>query len=96
MFYLKITKAAKKDLVSAAAWYNKQKNNLGYEFLEEVNSYLKTIQKNPQLFAVKYLPYHEAPLSRFPYIITYIVQKQNVIVKAIMASKQFPSKKYRK
>ncbi len=95
MFVLKITKAAKSDLAHVIEWYNRKQTNLGYAFLEEVNQNLKFIVSNLQLFQVKYAPYHEVPLKRFPYIITYIVKKQEIIVKSVMAGKQNPIKKYR-
>lgn len=96
MFILKITNAAKSDIIHAMNWYNKEKINLGHEFLEEVNQNFQIIQKNPQAFPVKYIPYHEVPLKRFPYIITYVIQKQNIIIKSIMSGKQHPVRKYRK
>lgn len=73
MYRIQITKGALKDLEAAEKWYNKKRTALGFELLEEVNSHLNLLQQNPQIFPCKYYPYHEFPLKRFPYIITYII-----------------------
>ena len=95
MLNLKITQAAKVDVLHIIDWYNHRQENFGYKFLEELNLNLKIIQKNPQAFPVKYPPYHEVILRHFPCIITYIVYKKDVIIKSVMGAKQHPSKKYR-
>ena len=96
MFLLKLTSAAEKDIDQAIEWYNVRKENLGNEFLEELRENLEMVRSNPKLFPVKYFPYHEFPLKRFPYVVAYIVRKQTIIIKSVMAAKMHPAKKYRK
>ena len=95
MFLLVITTAAERDISRAIEWYNSKTKYLGDDFLEELNTNLNLVRKNPHLFPVKYYPYHEFPLKRFPYIVTYIIRKQTIIIKAVMAAKIHPIKKYR-
>lgn len=52
---------------SSYKWYEKQKENLGEDFLKEVEKKLKVVHSNPFLFASIKKPYHQAPLERFPF-----------------------------
>jgi plasmid stabilization system protein ParE len=74
-------------------WYEKQRKDLGEEFLAEVDQKLKIIQSNPQLFAVVKKPYHQAPLERFPFLIVYEIIKNDIIVYAIFHTSRNPNKK---
>lgn len=96
MYHIDISKSARKDIVSAIDWYNIKKQDLGYQFLEELNDYIQVLKDKPNAFPVKHFPYHEFPLKRFPYIVVYIIQKKQVIIKAVLSAKKLPSKKYRK
>lgn len=74
-------------------WYEKQRKDLGEEFLAEVDQKLKIIQSNPQLFAAVKKPYHQAPLERFPFLIVYEIIKNDIIVYAIFHTSRNPNKK---
>jgi hypothetical protein len=39
------------ELYDSAAWYNSKKENLGFEFINEVDTTIVVIQTNPLLFA---------------------------------------------
>ena len=75
---------AELDMREAALWYEKEKANLGIEFLEAVEEKLKIIESNPQLFEVKYKEVHRAFLNRFPFAIHYKVEEQNIFILAVL------------
>ena len=46
-----ISTIAIEELYDSAAWYNSKKENLGFEFINEVDTTIVVIQTNPLLFA---------------------------------------------
>lgn len=96
MYTIEITKAAKSDVEAIINWYETKKTDLGNQFLDQLNNCLITIQKHPKAFPVKYAPYHEVILKQFPYVLSYIIQREKIVITAVMGAKQHPLKKYRK
>ena len=69
------------DYNEAYQWYEDQKTGLGDDFLSVINSRIKQIQNNPEIFGAKYKTgYHEAMVKKFPYAIVYRIYKKQRIV----------------
>lgn len=84
MYRLEISSSAKNDLTDAMLWYNKQQNELGDEFLQEVFGSLSDISTNPFLFAVRFLEnFRFCNLNRFPYLIVYEINDDLIIINAV-------------
>lgn len=66
------------DLQVAHEWYNLQKDNLGNEFIFEVDNIIKIIIENPQQFPKIKKEIRRANVNRFPFSIFYVA-KANVI-----------------
>ncbi len=81
------------ELENACFYYNNKISGLGFEFEEEIFTLLEFIRKNPLLFPIKFAHIHEAVAKRFPFVITYEVKGNLIIVLAIFHTKQDPGKK---
>ncbi len=73
-----------KDIEKAKEWYNLQNKNLGDEFVDEVEKTLEGIQNNPCQYAEKYKKMKQAKTDRFPYLISYIIEKLEIIVLSVL------------
>jgi toxin ParE1/3/4 len=59
--------AAAVEIETAYRWYEKEREGLGYQFLEAVDSMVKVIAENPERFPAILKDIRRAVLRRFPY-----------------------------
>lgn len=87
---------ASQELEEAFLWYEAKKENLGLEFLEELEFYLNLISENPKYFEANKSKANlrKVPLVRFPYIIIYWVDEnlKTIFIDAVFHSKRKPKK----
>lgn len=83
---------AELDLEETAKWYEKQKQNLGIDFLDEVEKKAKLIESNPFLFEKVYKSLHRVVIERFPFNIFYFVEDNSVIIIAVVHGSRHPKK----
>lgn len=87
---------ADRDIVDAASWYEEQKQGLGHEFLDELESMLAYIEAEPLIFQMHYKGIRQAPMQRFPYVLLYQVEDElTIILLAVFHTGQNPNKKPR-
>ncbi len=82
---------AEDDMFEAYCWYEKQRAGLGEEFLEALEIARETLLKNPATYRIRYK--HKVRgfiVHRFPFIIHYIVEKQEVNVLSIFRTSRDP------
>jgi len=72
--------AAAADIEDAISWYERQRRDLGGEFLEAVNAALKVIAQKPRLAPLAQRQTHRFLLRRFPYAIYYRIEGDLVLV----------------
>ena len=84
---------AENDLAEAIEWYESKQKGLGQKFLNQIDKYLNQIKRNPLHYPSKRLPFREAYIKKFPYIIIYEVFDLEIVVYAVFCSYQNPSKK---
>ena len=96
LFDLIIVEQAIIEMEDTCEFYNAKVEGLGTEFNEEVFELLDKIQVNPLLFPVKFEQIHEAVLHRFPFVITYEVVENKVVVLSVFHTKRNPEKKTKK
>lgn len=77
-YRLQIHPFAESELKDAKNWYNIQKEDLGNEFIEEVENKLLQIVQNPNRYAKIRKDVRKAVLKRFPYSIVYSVVNDTV------------------
>ncbi|HLG30991.1 MAG TPA: type II toxin-antitoxin system RelE/ParE family toxin [Candidatus Brocadiales bacterium] len=81
---------AENDLKEAFLWYEDKRRGLGYDFLLQVDAGLKFIARNPEIFPVTYKGTRKHLIKRFPYKIIYLIEKEKVIILAIIHGKRNP------
>ncbi|MBK7129472.1 MAG: hypothetical protein IPM74_06840 [Crocinitomicaceae bacterium] len=81
------------EIADSCLYYNKRVPGLGFDFEDEVFELLELIKDNPLLFPVKFVNFHEAVVTRFPFVITYEVCEKQIIVTAVFHVKRHPRKK---
>jgi plasmid stabilization system protein ParE len=85
-FSLDVLPDAIADITEAAHWYERQRNGLGTEFAEEVNTAIDSLSQKALLFRVRFRRKGVRWLYplRFPYRICYYVEAQTVHVLAVI------------
>ena len=69
------------DLAHAVDWYNDRQAGLGDRFFNEVKKRTETLSTFALLFAVKYDNIRCVGIKKFPYLVHYRVNEQNLTVK---------------
>ena len=75
---------AEHDIQSAFEWYESQRTGLGAEFLATLRERLEAVRDHPESSPVLYRGIRRAVLSRFPYLIFYVVRPDRVSVLAVL------------
>jgi plasmid stabilization system protein ParE len=81
------------EIAESTSFYNDQSPGLGSGFKSEVFRLIEVIQEHPLLFPVKFANIHEAVMSRFPFVITYEVYGDQIIISAVFHTKRHPINK---
>lgn len=91
-YVLENTTFADEDILEAAQWYEDQEKGLGSKFLNDLESLLNYLEKNPLLFPQKTSGIHQAPLKIFPYVLAYKIIGPKIILIAVFNCYQHPKK----
>ncbi len=83
-FKIVITPIAEQDIQIGRNWYELQKNELGNEFIEAIETTIHKIKSNPNLFSKIYLGIRRAMVKRFPFGIYYFVKDDIINIFAIV------------
>lgn len=82
---------AERDIQSTFEWYESQGPGLGEEFLVTLRERLETVRGFPEAFPVIYRDVRRAVVSRFPYVVFYVVRPTRVAVLAIVHQSRDPA-----
>ena len=82
---------AERDIQSTFEWYESQRSGLGDEFLASLREKLETVRSFPEAFPVLYRNVRRAVVSRFPYVVFYLVQPTRVAVLAVVHQSRNPA-----
>lgn len=89
---LRYTDRAKDDVEIAFAWYERQRRGLGFEFLDCVESAVKSIIENPKMYRTDYLNFRGCMIRRFPFSVFYTVEESEIVVHSVFDNRQDPEK----
>jgi plasmid stabilization system protein ParE len=89
-FKISFIPPAVEDIEEAKYWYNSKQSGFGDEFIEVVETTVDTIQDNPYQFAEKHEHVRQAQTNRFPYLISYIIEKIEIIVLSVLHGSRNP------
>lgn len=82
---------AENDLKEAFFWYEDKRHGLGHDFLLQVEAELKFIERNPESCPPEYKETRKHLIKRFPYKIIYLIEKEKIIVLAVIHGKRNPN-----
>ncbi len=85
---------ALQEIREAQLWYEVQKPGLGERFRRDLFSSLKFVVDNPPGFGIRKYPYRTILLERFPYIVWYAVEGDDIVVYRVRHGKQRPLRKF--
>ena len=81
---------AENDLKEAFSWYEDKRQGLGYDFLLQVDAGLRFIGRNPEICPPEYKGTRKHLIKRFPYKIIYLIERESIIVLAVIHGKRSP------
>jgi len=81
------------EIIEAYDWYELQKEGLGLEFLNELDSFYESLYRNPDTYSYYEMPVREGKVKRFPYTVVYEVVETSIVIYSVFMAKQDPSKK---
>ena len=81
---------AEDDLEEAFSWYEDKRTGLGYDFLLQVDAGINFINRNPEIHPTEYNGTRKHLIKRFPYKIIYLVEKEEIIILAVIHGKRRP------
>jgi len=90
---LRYTARAKGDVESAFVWQERQRRGLGIEFLDCVESAVKSILANPDMYMIYYSVFRRCVIRRFPFSVFYTVEADNIIVHSVFDNRQDTEKR---
>ncbi len=82
---------AEDDLKDAFSWYEDKRRGLGYDFLLHVDAGINFINRNPEIHPIEYKGTRKHLIKRFPYKIIYLVEKEQIIVLAVIHGRRRPA-----
>ncbi|MDZ8085651.1 MAG: type II toxin-antitoxin system RelE/ParE family toxin [Nostoc sp. DedQUE12b] len=89
---LTILTAAELDIIEAYDWYEGHELGLGAEFLRCIDACLNLIQRHPSTYQIVHETYRRATIRRFPYVVFYEFNEQEIIIYAVFHCSQDPEK----
>jgi hypothetical protein len=92
-YSIEIRRLAAIEIVEAFDWYESQREGLGYEFLEDLESFYHQLTENPEVYSYYQNPVRQGPLERFPYMVVYEVHDAWVIVFSVFMTSRNPREK---
>lgn len=78
------------EIREAFEWYEDQKDGLGYELLDEIESCYENLTANPLRHSFINQNYRRIKTNRFPYILIYEVEGDDIIINSVRHIKRKP------
>ncbi len=81
---------AENEMINAKNYYNVQLDDLGMDFIDEVEKSIELIQKSPTRWAIIEGNIHKYILQRFPFTIYYVNEVEEILILAIAHQSRKP------
>jgi plasmid stabilization system protein ParE len=85
---------ALQEIRQAQLWYEVQQPGLGERFRRDLIGSLRFVLENPPGFGIRKDPYRPVLLERFPYIVWYAVEGDDIVVYRVRHGKRKPLRKF--
>ncbi|SNS69658.1 hypothetical protein SAMN06295967_11715 [Belliella buryatensis] len=90
---LLLKEEARFEIIEAYQYYEKQQTNLGEFFLTQLDKCFKRVKSSPLLFPKKRDPFREALVSKFPFIVIFEIEKENIVIYSVFNTWRNPKNK---
>ena len=81
---------AKEEFLAAIDFYNDSAPGLGIEFAAEVYAAVELIEAFPAMWPEVTFEIHRCLVRRFPYALLYAIEKDRIMIYAVMHTKRDP------
>jgi len=88
---IKLRPEAEAEIREANTWYEEHSPGLGRAYLDEVARVLEVIAASPDHYPLAESPIRKAVLQRFPYIILYRAQDDEIVVVSCFHTRRNPT-----
>ncbi|MES1217636.1 MAG: type II toxin-antitoxin system RelE/ParE family toxin [Bacteroidota bacterium] len=92
-YKIEIRPLATIEIIETYDWYELQREGLGLEFLNELDNFYITLQRNPEIYSYYEIPVRQGILNRFPYTIIYETIELTIVIYSVFMYRQNPDKK---
>ena len=82
--------AAKEEFLAAIDFYNESVPGLGAEFAAEIEAAVDRVEAFPKMWPEVSFETHRCLARRFPYALLYAIEKDQIIIYAVMHTKRDP------
>jgi plasmid stabilization system protein ParE len=83
---------AEVELMEAASWYEERGKGLGADFLRSLDAAVAAIERNPHAYPIVFGKVRRSVLRRFPYIIIYRVENDEILILACIHGRRDPKR----
>lgn len=87
---LNLIRKAEAELWEAARYYEEQQHGLGLEFVREIRTGLRFIQKCPEMWPPNPRGVRRYLIDRFPFLVHYRIESEHIRVIAIAHGRRKP------
>jgi plasmid stabilization system protein ParE len=92
MTQVKLSQQARAEIIAAKAWYERQAPGLGLEFARVVDAAVTGIARSPLQFQRLEDDYRRIVLRRFPYMLIYVVEANEVVILSCFHQRREPQR----
>lgn len=78
------------EIREAFEWYEEQREGLGFELIEEIEASYQILNNHPERYSYINQQYRRIRTNRFPYIIIFEIEDNNIIVNSVRHIKGEP------
>ena len=78
------------EIQDAFEWYEEQRTGLGYELIEEIEICYENLNSHPERYGYINQIYRRIKTNRFPYLLIYEIEGNDVIINSIRHIKRKP------
>ena len=82
-YSVKIEPEALNDLQEITDWYNEQQAGLGGRFQKTTIKHINSLNKDPQIYAIRYMKIRCISIIKFPYMVHFYINDENNAVEVL-------------
>ncbi|MCZ4317754.1 type II toxin-antitoxin system RelE/ParE family toxin [Aequorivita viscosa] len=93
-YQILIEEDAKFDIAEGYDWYSKISIKISESFLFEIKKIMDYLSRNTFLFQLVYKYFRQVPIKKFPFVILYKVDPDNVKILRVFPTNMNPESKF--